>query len=594
MKNILLLGFVLCIGISSAQAAKIDSYEKSSLHYYNGLYVLDLHGTREEMMFAHGRFAAKQIKTNSPIQYFAEVMDKALNEALKNKWGVGAVSHSLDLLLKVKMSREDDKAYRAFARGLGLPAKQIFKALYYPDVGEMLMSALYGKHDVMAEVPEFGCSSFVAPKSDHNPGLLFGRNLEFGGVGLFDRYPAVVYLNSTDPKDQPYIQMTALGLPGTHTAYNGSGVMISLHQITANQINPVGDLILNVVDEVARRARSLDEARQIIRSKNFTTAWKMIVASEKENSGFTVEVSPKGEFFQELEGAGLGESNHAIAKEIQANEFFGNYNYHQSSLLRKTTLHNALNANKVVDVVSAIDLLGQRSHPISGASSFISLSKFSNIMSVVISGKDQKLYYGLASRINTKPSSGVYVQLPLDFKTDFASYMPSIQRPSVVYDPAVLEVDHHIRAAMTEGSQKGDSNIIANHLKKAVESYSQDAGLNAVYAATLLKMYASSEGKTEQYLSDAQAVLERYKAVFTGDNDKAIHSYLLARIAVLKGDRRAADEHYKNVVPTTSQMKKSIEADWEIVLKSNEPRAAMLQKLKKIRVSLTDLDIVSF
>tara|TARA_B110001454_G_scaffold122549_1_gene114476 strand:- start:71483 stop:73264 length:1782 start_codon:yes stop_codon:yes gene_type:complete len=593
MKNILFLALALFVGFSSAQAKKIDFYENSTLHYYNGLYVLDLHGTREEMMRAHGFFAAKNIQANSPLQFFSSVMDKALDEKLKSKLGVGVVSGSLDVLLKMKMSKEDQKAYIAFAQGMNVPAKQVFKALYYPDFGEMLASVQYGKNETAVEVPEFGCSSFVAPKSAQNPGLLFGRNLEFGGVGYFDRYPAVVYLHSTDPKDIPYIQMTALGLPGTHTAYNQSGVMISLHQLTANQLNPVGDLILNVVDEVARRAHSLAEARQIIQSKKFTTPWKIIVGSESDNSGFLAEVSPKGEFFHELQGSGLGETNHAISKEIKSDEFFANYNYIQSSIMRKAALREALDANKIIDPDSAINLLGRRTQPATGANSFISLSKFSNIMSVVVSAKDHTLYYGLASRINTKPSSGVYVKLPLDFKTDFSTYEAAVHHPSVVYDAAVLEVDHHVRAAMTESSQKADLAVMSNHLKQAVAAYSKDAGLNSVYAAMLLKLYASTEGKSEQYLTEAQAVLERSKAVFKGENDKAIHSLLLARIAVLKNNQNEATELYKTIVPTSSQMKVALASDTK-VLKSNDARKSILEKSKKVKITLSDLDIVSF
>ncbi|OYZ20507.1 MAG: hypothetical protein B7Y39_10545 [Bdellovibrio sp. 28-41-41] len=593
MKNILLLGLVLFIGISSAHAKKIDFYENSTLHYYNGLYVLDLHGSREEMMRAHGFFAAKNIQANSPIQFFSSVMDKALDEKFNSKLGVGVVSGSLDVLLKMKMSKEDQKAYSAFAQGMNVPAKQVFKALYYPDFGEMLASVQYGKNETAIQVPEFGCSTFVAPKSTQNPGLLFGRNLEFGGVGYFDRYPAVVYLHSTDPKDIPYVQMTALGLPGTHTAYNQSGLMISLHQLTANQLNPVGDLILNVVDEVARRAHNLTEARQIIQSKKFTTPWKIIVASESDNSGFLAEVSPKGEFFHELQGSGLGESNHAVSKEIKSDEFFANYNYIQSSIMRKAALHDALDANKVIDADSAMNLLGQRTQPVTGSNSFISLSKFSNIMSVVVSAKDHTLYYGLASRINTKPSSGVYVKLPLDFKTDFATYEAAVHQPSVVYDAALLDVDHHVRAAMTESNQKGDITVIAKNLKKAVEAYSMDAGLNSVYAATLLKLFAATEGKSEQYLTEAQAVLEYSKAVFKGENDKAIHLLLLARIAVLKNNQNEAVEFYKNIVPTSSQMKMAIASDMK-VLKSNDARKSVLEKSKKVKITLSDLDIVSF
>lgn len=592
MRQIYVLVLIALLGISSAQAKKIDSYDKSSLHYYDGVYVLDLHGTREEMLFAHGYFASKNVKENSPLEFFANVMDKALADKL-NSWGVSFVSRTLDVLLKMKMSDEDDKAYRAFAKGMGVPASKVFKALYYPDFGEMLAAVNYAKNDTFMDIPELGCSTFVSPKSESNAGVLFGRNLEFGGVGFFDRYPAVVYLHSSDPKDQPYIQMTALGIPGTHTAYNKSGMMFSLHQLTANQINPVGDLILNVMDELSRRAHTLAEARAMIESKKFTTPWKMIIASEAENSGFVVEVSPKGKYFFDMANSGIGESNHVRAKELKKDEFFATYNYVQSSVIRKSALHKALSANSVVDVNSAIDLLGHRNHPVTGENSFISLSKFSNIMSVLMSAKEQKLFFGVARKINTKPSSDIYLQLPLSFETDFSTYTPVIMKPALVYSPALLEVDSQIRAAMLENSKNADLNIVAEHLRKATELHSTDANLNNVYAATLLKLYGTNEGKSEHYLNDAQSVLDRSKSVVKGDNEKAVHSILMARIYALKNNQNEALQYYNGITPTTTRMKKALEADLES-LKSDSFRSAILEKSKKTKVSLTDLDIVDF
>jgi hypothetical protein len=135
--------------------------------------------------------------------------------------------------------------------------------------------------------------------------------------------------------------------------------------------------------------------------------------------------------------------------------------------------------------------------------------------------------------------------------------------------------------------------VIASNLKKAVEAYSMDAGLNSVYAATLLKLYSATEGKSEPYLTEAQAVLERSKSVFKGENDKATHLLLLARIAVLKNNQNEAIELYKSIVPTSSQMKTAIVSDMK-VLKSNGARKSVLEKSKKVKITLSDLDIVSF
>lgn len=579
------------LGLSIAAAKKVDSFEKSNLFYFDGVYVLDLHGTREEMMTAHGYFAKQNVKTNSPLIYFSQVMDKSLDEKF-NSLSSKVISKTLDVLLKMKMNDEDEKAYKAFATGLDIPATTVFKALYYPDFGEMLAAIQYSKNTTAMEIPELGCSTFVVPKTNENPGLLFGRNLEFGGVGFFDRYPAVIYYHSTDAKDQPYIQLTSLGVPGTHTAYNQSGLMFSLHQLTSNQISPVGDLILNIVDEAARRAKTLAEARSIIESKKITTPWKIIVASEKENAGFVVEVTPKGKYFVDMQDF-IAETNHANAKAIKADEFFVTHNYLQSTITRKTVLHNTLKAKSVVDVATAIDLLGSRNQKNSTENSFISLSKFSNIMSVLMSSKDRKVYFGVANRANTKPSSGAYVQFPLEFNVDFEKYKASAHRSTKVYATAVLDVDNYIRAAMLENSQNADLNIVVDYLRKAVDVYGTDPNLNHVYAGNLLKLYAIGEGKNEALLNEALSVIEKTKSLISNENEKSVNSFLMARVSMLKNKKDEADGYYKQVVPTTVRMKTGLDNDLKM-LKSADFVSEALKRTKKLKVTLTDLDIVDF
>lgn len=594
MKQLLLLILISTVGFSfagfNAEAKKIDSYEKSNLFYFDGVYVLDLHGTREEMMFAHGYFASKNVKAQSPIDYFSTVMDKALT----GKFGtVGnqIVNSSVRALLKLRMSKDDEKAFKAFAKGYGQPADKVLKAVMYPDFGEILLAFNYSKNKSLVEIPNLGCSSFVVPKSEDNTGMLFGRNLEFGGVGAFDRYPAIVYLNSTDAKDQPYIQMTSLGLPGTHTAYNKSGLMISLHQLSVNQYAPVGDLILNVVDEVARRATTIEEAKAIVESKKFTTTWKIIVASESQNVGFVAETSPEGAYFTNIDGLGRGESNHATEAKLQVDEYFPTHNFIQSTMLRKAVMSEALKSKSIVNASDAVELLSHRKD-LNGENSFLSLSKFSNIMSVVMAAGEHELYFAVANRVNTKPSAGVYMKFPLSFGADFENFVPKIHRPNPAADD-VLAVDYHIRAATSERSQAGNMTVVLENIKRAATYYPASTDLNHAYVATLLKMYGLSNGKTESYLIDAANALEQTKSLFRTANQNAVHGLLAARIAALKDDKADIKAMYQSISPTTTRMKAAIDQDLKD-LRSNKVRSNIIESSKKLGVSLDDLDIADY
>lgn len=591
----LFFGLIACVALSGAiaSAKQIDTIHKSTLHYFNGLYVLDLHGTREEMMYDHGFFAMKHLSAFSPVRYYSQVMDKVLNEKLSSR-RAGFASRAIDYLLKKKMNLDDEKAYKSFAQGMGVPASMIAKALYYPEFVSLLTAYNYSTNDAFMDLSALGGSTVVTAKSDWSPAMLMGRNLEFGGVGYFDRYPAVIYLNSTDPRDQKYIQMTALGVPGTHTAYNESGLMISLHQMTVNQMKVTGDLILNVVDEVARRAKTLAEAKTIIQDKNFTTSWKIIVASDKENTGFVAEVSPRAQHFIAMESEGIAESNHATNKYFKDVEFFTSYNSLQSSVMRKAIMQQALKEHSLVDVPSMISLLRSRKDLKGGESSFLSMSKSNTIMSVVVSPSEQALYFGLANRINTKPTEGAYVKLPLVFGTNFADFNPEVYRSTTMASPVLLEVDNQIRAAIAESNRGGDLKVIADHIKKAVAYHGSDANLNNTYAAILLKLYGSVDAqKSDVYLTEATHILERNKSVVTDQNEKAVRDIVLARIAILRNNYSEAIQIYKLMTPTTSRMKAAVNSDLKI-LESNSSKGKALDSTRKMTISLTDLDVISF
>jgi hypothetical protein len=253
----------------------------------------------------------------------------------------------------------------------------------------------------------------------------------------------------------------------------------------------------------------------------------------------------------------------------------------------------ALSAGNIVDANSATNLLGDRLNPVTGENSFISLSKFSNIMAVVVSAKDHELYFGVAREINTKPSAGVYLRFPLEFNVNFDTYIPAIHKPSVVYSAAMLAVDQQIRAAMSENNQSGDLNLVAEYLKKAISVYRTDADLSNVYAAILLKQYGASAGKSEKFLNEASALIGPSKGIARSENQKAVLSILSARVAVLKNNTNDAKRIYQGIAPTTLRMKVAIEGDIK-ALKSNKARAAILESSRKLKVTLGDLDILDF
>ncbi len=135
------------------------------------------------------------------------------------------------------------------------------------------------------------CTSVIAwGDATHDGELLFGRNFDFPGVGVWDAAPAFVINAPTG--GQRYAFFARRGADtAVVTVVNEAGLVIAPHTRWHVGAAWSGAMIIDVVHEIARRAESLDDAIRIARERPISSTWGIAIGSAREKTGLVLEVA---------------------------------------------------------------------------------------------------------------------------------------------------------------------------------------------------------------------------------------------------------------------------------------------------------------
>ncbi len=135
------------------------------------------------------------------------------------------------------------------------------------------------------------CTTVIAWGSATEDGeLLFGRNFDFPGVGVWDEAPAFVVNAPTG--GQRYAFFARRGADtAVVTVVNEAGLGIAPHTRWHVGAGFTGRMIIDVVHEIARRAETLDDAIRIAREAPISSTWGIAVGSAREKSALVLEVA---------------------------------------------------------------------------------------------------------------------------------------------------------------------------------------------------------------------------------------------------------------------------------------------------------------
>jgi hypothetical protein len=190
------------------------------------------------------------------------------------------------------------------------------------------------------------CTSAIAWGNATDDGeLLFARNFDFPGVGVWDAAPAFVVNAPTG--GQRYAFFARRGADtAVVTVVNEAGLVIAPHTRWHVGAGYSGAMIIDVVHDIARRAETLEDAIRIARERPISSTWGIAIGSAREKSGLVLEVAgPALEVVRPAAGAStLVCANRYRTRSLQAG---------QVAASRAWALHSEKRERRMRDLVEA-------------------------------------------------------------------------------------------------------------------------------------------------------------------------------------------------------------------------------------------------
>ncbi len=175
---------------------------------------------------------------------------------------------------------------RGIAEGAGLPADLVLR-------GNLLSELL--QVTLKEQVPEGavdasggGCTGFaVAGPATRDGELLHGKNTDYQGIGVWDRFPVLIL--SRPAEGFAYVRGTSAGLIKCNTCMNQHGITLSGHFLFSMDTTADGMAFTVLENEIMRRASSLGEAISIVEEKPRAGAFAFIVSDGKTGEAVALE-----------------------------------------------------------------------------------------------------------------------------------------------------------------------------------------------------------------------------------------------------------------------------------------------------------------
>jgi hypothetical protein len=521
------------------------------------IHLLKLAGSDFEMGRAHG-LALKQSGKLRALDFYSDFLFEVfrfqapdpftLSVRTAFRWWVGET-------IERAFVEAVPSAHRAMASGLsegsGVPLGKILKAHAMPDVYSYLLarrSGLFPSPSPAAPAP--GCTSFVwgGPKDSEIP-MLHARTLDFPGGEAWTDAPAIV--ECAPEGGQRYVYVTTLGVAtGGITAMNEAGLTLSLHMNYSKRVSSRGVPVVVIGDEIMRRAGSLTQALDILRSFPRSAGWSFLISSHREKEAAAVEMDASSISVRPMKGRFLVMTNHFLDPDLAAHEYW-------------ITPGRAIDTRARYDRISQL-LSGEAGPPtLEKAVRFLRDSYDPNlhaertfgstvcqvhaVSAVVFDPSHQRILVGAGRPPLPKSEFRAYSCFPGPFPTDF----------KIGAEPAN---DHRRRFALAHEAYfpSGDLKRVEGLLSEALAMSPNDAMCWSMLGLTQLKAVR---------LDSARKSLEKALSLEETPYRRAQNRLYLARTLDLSGDRATALSLYTELAGDpwcTRQAREGARRPWNL------------------------------
>jgi len=141
----------------------------------------------------------------------------------------------------------------------------------------------------IAAVP--ACSTAIAwGRATEDGELLFARNFDFPGLGVWDAAPAFVVCVPDRGQRYGFFATRGADAPAV-TVVNEAGLVFASHTRWHAGVTWGGGMVVDVVHDLARKAETLDDAIRLARERPASSSWGIAIGSARERSALVLELA---------------------------------------------------------------------------------------------------------------------------------------------------------------------------------------------------------------------------------------------------------------------------------------------------------------
>jgi hypothetical protein len=287
------------------------------------LFTAYLAGTQAEMGAQHGKLVADD--AHRLLEFYRTMPERALVGDLKGIAGVigRGIARGLATAWMARLHR--DRPAELVARSRAFIDAVVERADSNRSVTEALwtfatMDSLQNCVSLIArgKLGPFGnalqpraaaaaipaCSTVIAWGDATADGeLMFARNFDFPGIGVWDAAPSFVVCAPTDGQRYGFFATRGADTPVV-TCVNEAGLVIAPHTRWHLGVKFGGAMIVDLIHDIARRAETLDDAIRIASERPVSSTWGVAIGSAREKSGLVLEIAgPRLEVVRPTPGA---------------------------------------------------------------------------------------------------------------------------------------------------------------------------------------------------------------------------------------------------------------------------------------------------
>jgi len=298
-----------------------------------GLYLLFLEGSPYEMGYQHGVLLREEIH-KGVLPLHANPTENQAPFSRMPAWKRKILSRYFDWAYFRPMLAHAPHGFleelKGLSDGCGVPFAEVFRGNMLSEFNMNTVPLV--RRNLIRQI-EGGCTSFAAFGSmTVNGNMVVGRNTDYSGGGLWDRYQVVFFYQPQE--GYRFVNVGSAGLLKCNSCMNERGLVLGAHFMYSDDVSPKGVGFTAFEFEIMKKAATVEEVFDIVCRNPRNGAFGYLVASGENGDAGVIEGSAGYAGLRRPEKDAIWETNFMTTPETRPVDLLIRYKMYKNPLSR--------------------------------------------------------------------------------------------------------------------------------------------------------------------------------------------------------------------------------------------------------------------